>query len=62
VDTPEDYDRARQLYNALSALPPETRFSGERIISVFDELFPPGNGENSVAAENNSAVNPGAGR
>jgi spore coat polysaccharide biosynthesis protein SpsF len=42
VDTPEDYDRARRLYQELSLLPPETRFSGERIISVFDALFHPG--------------------
>jgi spore coat polysaccharide biosynthesis protein SpsF len=39
VDTAEDYDRARQLFRALSPLSPETRFSGERIISVYRELF-----------------------
>jgi spore coat polysaccharide biosynthesis protein SpsF len=52
VDTAEDYERARLLHNALSRFPPETRFSGERIISVYDELFPPGN----------QATGPGAGR
>jgi spore coat polysaccharide biosynthesis protein SpsF len=41
VDTPEDYDRARRLYEALARVPPETRFSGETIIAVFDEAFPP---------------------
>jgi spore coat polysaccharide biosynthesis protein SpsF len=39
VDTLEDYDRARQLFRALSRLPPELRFSGEAIISVCRELF-----------------------
>jgi spore coat polysaccharide biosynthesis protein SpsF len=52
VDTPEDYHRARQLYDALAGLPPETRFSGEGIISVYDGLFTPGN----------KAGGPGAGR
>ncbi|MDR0597008.1 MAG: NTP transferase domain-containing protein [Treponema sp.] len=52
VDTPEDYGRARLLYDALSRFPRETRFSGEGIISVYDGLFPPGN----------KAGGPGAGR
>ena len=55
VDTAEDYDRARLLYDALSRFPRETRFSGETIISVFDELFPPGN-------ESGNTAGPGAGR
>jgi spore coat polysaccharide biosynthesis protein SpsF len=58
VDTAEDYDRARQLYGALSCVPPAIRFSGETIISVFDGLFRPG-GE-AGAAENSGA--PGAER
>jgi spore coat polysaccharide biosynthesis protein SpsF len=62
VDTAEDYDRARQLYNALSTLPPETRFFGETIISVFDDLFPPGNAAGSVSAEKSDTAGPGAGR
>jgi spore coat polysaccharide biosynthesis protein SpsF len=41
VDTPEDYERSLSLYEALAPFPPETRFSGETILSVFDEVFPP---------------------
>jgi spore coat polysaccharide biosynthesis protein SpsF len=61
VDTPEDYDRARQLYQALSQFPPETRFSGERIISVFDSLFHPGDEDRGGGANGDSAGS-GAGR
>jgi spore coat polysaccharide biosynthesis protein SpsF len=50
VDTPEDYARAQQLFRALSPLSPEIRFSGETIISVYRELFPPGNDDHSDAA------------
>jgi spore coat polysaccharide biosynthesis protein SpsF len=39
VDTPEDYERAQQVFRALSPLPPEIRFSGGTIISVCRELF-----------------------
>ena len=68
VDTPEDYDRARLLYDALSRFPPETRFSGETVISVFDELFPPGNAGssnsdvNSNTVKNSNAAGPGESR
>jgi spore coat polysaccharide biosynthesis protein SpsF len=41
VDTPEDYGRAQQLFRALVPFPPETRFSGETIIALYRELFPP---------------------
>jgi spore coat polysaccharide biosynthesis protein SpsF len=64
VDTAEDYGRARQLYEALAPLPPETRFSGETIIALFDQLFgPPRTGENEEgAAGTGAAQGPGAGR
>jgi spore coat polysaccharide biosynthesis protein SpsF len=39
VDTAEDYERAQQLFRALSPLPPELRFSGETIIALYRELF-----------------------
>ncbi|MDR1249840.1 MAG: NTP transferase domain-containing protein [Treponema sp.] len=39
VDTPEDYGRAQQLFQALALRQPELRFSGETIISVYRELF-----------------------
>jgi spore coat polysaccharide biosynthesis protein SpsF len=42
VDTPEDYERAKALYNALSRIPPENRGNGETVISVFRNTF---NGE-----------------
>jgi spore coat polysaccharide biosynthesis protein SpsF len=42
VDTPEDYDRAQQLCRVLVPLPPETRFSGETIMSAYRDLFPAG--------------------
>jgi spore coat polysaccharide biosynthesis protein SpsF len=61
VDTAEDYDRARRLCLALSRVPPEHRFSGETIISVFDALLRPGN-ENSGGTANSGAAGPGAGR
>jgi spore coat polysaccharide biosynthesis protein SpsF len=61
VDTAEDYDRARRLYAALSRFPPETRFSGETIIAVFDSLFSSDSGANGAAAQSDAAGS-GAGR
>jgi spore coat polysaccharide biosynthesis protein SpsF len=40
VDTPEDYGRAKVLYDALARLPPEKRSNGEVVISVFRNTFP----------------------
>jgi spore coat polysaccharide biosynthesis protein SpsF len=56
VDTAEDYGRAQQLWGKLSSFPRETRFLGERIISVYRELFRPG------AMHNSNTVRPGAER
>jgi spore coat polysaccharide biosynthesis protein SpsF len=38
VDTPEDYERAKGLYDALSPLPPEKRSNGETIIAVSNTI------------------------
>jgi spore coat polysaccharide biosynthesis protein SpsF len=56
VDTAEDYGRAQQLCRALAPLPPETRFSGETIMSAYRELFRPGN------KNDGDTVRPGAAR
>jgi spore coat polysaccharide biosynthesis protein SpsF len=39
VDTREDYEKARLLYDALSALPPGKRGRGKAIISRYKKLF-----------------------
>jgi spore coat polysaccharide biosynthesis protein SpsF len=39
VDTKEDYDRARLLYERLSSLPLEKRNLGENVISIFESLW-----------------------
>jgi spore coat polysaccharide biosynthesis protein SpsF len=43
VDTPEDYEKSKQLYRALVSIPPEKRGKGETILSVFRRTFPAGN-------------------
>ena len=41
VDTPEDYERAKTLYAALSRLEdPRSRRRGETIIALYKEIFP----------------------
>jgi spore coat polysaccharide biosynthesis protein SpsF len=59
VDTAEDYDRAQRLYEALSRLPPETRFSGEGILAAFDTLFHSGREKGDLK---NEAPGPGDSR
>jgi spore coat polysaccharide biosynthesis protein SpsF len=43
VDTPEDYEKSKQLYCALLSIPPEKRSNGETIISIFRKTFPVNN-------------------
>jgi hypothetical protein len=45
VDTPEDYERIRLIWEALSASPdPEDRFRGATVIAACRRLFPGGDG------------------
>jgi len=39
VDTREDYDRAKSLYERLSSLPLEKRNLGENVLSVYESLW-----------------------
>jgi spore coat polysaccharide biosynthesis protein SpsF len=45
VDTPEDYERSRILYDALVSYPPEKRGNGETVISVFRNSVHEGGGK-----------------
>jgi hypothetical protein len=53
VDTKEDYDRAVELYKALSSLEnPEERYLGPAIIETYKKLFPgPGAGTENGTPE-----------